>query len=1022
MAFNLPAVALALALAAPSVQAGVTYTFAGTGSPAAGLAAEPVGFQLWTPDFVSPAVNSGFIDFRCAQLNWSANCGLKVNFTNGSANAALQFDASNGSGYLFYFPAGAFAAPGVYTAQVEGATWNPGTLTVAVTSAPAPTLRGAAAPIPLLVGAAADGSDLNPDPLTTDPPYAATLSTQYNMLEAENAMKWGGLHPNPPGSPNEYNFSTGDELVRFAQANLMWVRGHNLLWHAYNPGWLTSGAYSSSQLYTILQNHITTVVQHYKGQVFAWDVVNEALADSGALRDSIWYNQPGIGLTGTAYIEQAFRWAHAADPNALLFYNEYSIEDQYCSNGVSYGDGTKFPAMYAMLADFVSRGVPVHGVGFQMHIGATGCPTSAVLANHIQKITALGLAVHITEMDIQILDTSAASLQAQAQTYQRILNVCLQNPGCTAFQTWGFTDKHTWLPNGFPLPFDTNYQPKPAFTALLNALNTAPPPPASSCTYSLQTTTIHMPGAGGLPYIGVTTWPACTWNVVGLPDWITSPASSKGAGGATLTVAANLGAARQATISVAGIAVTVTQDAACTYTLDPPSANFPLAGGSAVVNVATGSGCPWSASSTLAWMTVTGSASGSGNGSVTLQASPDAGAARSGTVTIAGLPYTVSEGALRFVPVTPCRVADTRTAPGQFGGPAMTASSTRSFAIPQSGCGIPATAQAYSLNVTVVPPGPLSYLTLWPAGQPQPLVSTLNSFQGQVVANAAIVPAGDGGAVNVFVTNPTDVILDINGYFDSPSGSSYSFYPVSPCRIADTRDTAGPFGGPTMTAGQSRDFAILSSDCSIPSVPSAYSLNVTVVPPGYLGFLTTWPAGESQPFVSTLNSWTGKVVANAALVPAGNNGDVSVYVSGPTDVILDINGYFGRFGSPGALSFYPVPPCRVADTRVGNGFFGGPILEAETARSFPIPSGGCGIPASAAAYSMNVTVVPDGILPFLTAWPSGSPQPLVSTLNSFDGTVTANAALVPAGENGAVSIYVAGRTHVILDIDGYFAP
>jgi endo-1,4-beta-xylanase len=885
------------------------------------------------------------------------------------------------------------------------------------------TLRGAAAGIPLLVGAAADGSDENPDPLATDVAYTSTLAAQFNMLEAENAMKWGPLHPNPPGSPNEYNFAAGDELVRFAQANGMWVRGHNLLWHSYNPTWLTSGGYNSTQLYTILQNHITTVVNHYKGQVFAWDVVNEALDDNtGALRDSIWYNQPGIGLTGTGYIEQAFRWAHAADPNALLFYNEYSIEDQYCSNAVSYGDGTKFPAMYAMVADFVARGVPINGVGFQMHIDIGGCPTSAVLARHIQRITALGLAVHITEMDVKIPDTSAASLQAQAQTYQRILNVCLQNPGCTAFQTWGFTDRHTWLPAGFPLPFDSDYQPKPAFAALLNTLNAAPPPPASSCTYSLNRTTVEISGAGGSAPIAVTTWPACIWTVAGLPDWIASPASGKGATTATLTFAANPGAARTATVTVAGTSVTVSQEAACTYTVDTLSTGFSLAGGSATIPIATGSGCPWSASSTLDWVSFTGSASGAGDGSVTIQAARDAGAARSGIITIAGQPVTISEGALRFVPVAPCRVADTRTAAGPFGGPAMTASSTRSFAIPQSGCGIPATAQAYSLNVTVVPPAPLSYLTLWPAGQPQPLVSTLNAFQGQVVANAAIVPAGDLGAVNVFVTHPTDVILDINGYFDSPSPGSYSFYPVSPCRIADTRATAGPFGGPTMTAGQSRDFAILSSSCSIPSVPSAYSLNVTAVPAGYLGFLTTWPAGDARPLVSTLNSWTGKVVANAALVPAGNAGSVSVYVSDPADVVLDIDGYFGRIGNPGALSFYPLAPCRVADTRDDDGPLGGPILEADAARSFPIASGRCGVPTSAAAYSMNVTVVPGGILPYLTAWPSGSPKPLVSTLNSFDGTVAANAAIVPAGANGAVSIYVAGRTHVILDIDGYFAP
>jgi|GEM_PF-208794 len=884
------------------------------------------------------------------------------------------------------------------------------------------TLRGAAAPIPLLISAAADGSEASPDPLATDPAYGATLAAQYNMLEPENAMKWGSLHPNPPGSSNEYNFAAGDELVAFAQANGMKIRGHNLLWYIYNPNWLAQGAYSSAQLYTIMQNHITTVVNHYKGQVFAWDVVNEAIDDnSGTLRNSIWYNQPGIGLTGSGYIEQAFRWAHAADPDALLFYNEYSIEDQSCWLGVSSGDGTKFPALYAMVSDFVSRGVPINGVGFQMHIDAAGCPTSAVLAQHIQKITALGLAVHITEMDVKIPDTSISSLQAQAQTYQRILNICLQNPGCTAFQTWGFADNHTWEPTNFPLPFDSNYQPKPAFTEMMNVLNAAQPPPASSCTYSVPSV-VNVSGAGGVASIAVTTWPACIWNIAGLPDWIGAPAAGKGAAIVPLTVAANSGAARSATVSVAGTPVTVTEDAACTYAVHTVSDGFSLAGGSATIPVTAGSGCPWSASSTLDWVTFTGPSSGSGDGSVTIQAARDTGAGRSGVITVAGHTVTISEGALRFVPVTPCRVADTRNSPGAFGGPAMTAASTRSFAIPESGCVIPATAQAYSLNVTVVPPGALSYLTLWPTGQPQPMVSTLNSFQGLVVANAAIVPAGEGGAVNVYVTNPTHVVLDINGYFDSGSGGSYSFYPVSPCRIADTRGTAGPFGGPALTAGESRDFAILASGCTIPNVPSAYSLNVTAVPAGYLGFLTTWPEGVARPLVSTLNSWTGKVVANAALVPAGTNDSVSVYASNPTNVVLDINGYFGQFGNPGALSFYPVAPCRVADTRGGSGPLGAPILEAQTSRSFPIPSGPCGIPANASAYSMNVTVVPDGVLPYLTAWPTGSTQPMVSTLNSFDGTVTANAAIIPAGENGAISIYVAGRTHVILDIDGYFAP
>ena len=195
-----------------------------------------------------------------------------------------------------------------------------------------------------------------------------------------------------------------------------------------------------------------------------------------------------------------------------------------------------------------------------------------------------------------------------------------------------------------------------------------------------------------------------------------------------------------------------------------------------------------------------------------------------------------------------------------------------------------------------------------------------------------------------------------------------------------------------------------------------------MVPKGYLGFLTAWPAGQSRPNASTVNSWTGKVVANAALVPAGANESISVYASDPTDVVLDINGYFGPPGAAGALNFYPVAPCRVADTRGAGGPFGGPEMGATETRSFSIPSGGCNIPQTAAAYSLNVTVVPGAVLSYLTAWPTGSPRPFVSTLNSFDGAIVANAAIVPAGANGAISVYVTNPTHVILDINGYFAP
>jgi len=383
-------------------------------------------------------------------------------------------------------------------------------------------------------------------------------------------------------------------------------------------------------------------------------------------------------------------------------------------------------------------------------------------------------------------------------------------------------------------------------------------------------------------------------------------------------------------------------------------------------------------------------------------------------------------GGLQFVPVTPCRVMDTRAATGTLGGPSLAAGATRNVPIPQSACNIPSTAQAYSLNVTVAPAGPLTYLSIWPMGQTQPVVSTLNSLDGRIVANAAIVPAGASGAISVYVSNTTDAIIDINGYFAPASTSgSLSFYSATPCRVVDTRNPNGPFGGPFLAANSTRSFTIPSSSCGIPATAQAYSLNVTVVPHTGLEYLTTWPTGQSQPVVSTLNSLDGSIVANAAIVPAGTGGAVSVFVANDTDAILDVNGYFAPPGAAGAEQFFSVTPCRVTDTRAGQGFsglFGPPSLVSHAARSFPIPTGACSIPSTAQAYSLNVTVVPPGTLTYLTAWPTGQTQPVVSTLNSPEGKVVANAALVPAGTSGAVSVFVTNLTDLILDINGYFAP
>jgi hypothetical protein len=250
---------------------------------------------------------------------------------------------------------------------------------------------------------------------------------------------------------------------------------------------------------------------------------------------------------------------------------------------------------------------------------------------------------------------------------------------------------------------------------------------------------------------------------------------------------------------------------------------------------------------------------------------------------------------LQFYPLPPCRVLDTRNPTGTFGGPSLAGGASRSFPISASSCAVPASAAAYGFNVTVVPQGALSYLTAWPTGQGQPFVSTLNALDGTILANAAIVPAGTGGAVSFYATNTTDLVVDINGYFALPVSGGLNFYALTPCRLVDTRNPTGTFGGPTMGAGATRAFPLLQGSCGLPGTPAAqaYSLNVTLVPQGALGYLSTWPAGEAQPVVSTLNADDGQVVANAAIVPAGGVGSIDVYVTNATDVVIDTNGYFG---------------------------------------------------------------------------------------------------------------------------------
>lgn len=333
---------------------------------------------------------------------------------------------------------------------------------LSATANPSGPMRPAADGAHILVGTAVRPS------LFSEAAYTQTLAREFNMVEPENAMKWWAVRR----TAGAFDFREGDAVVEFARVHGMKVRGHCLVWDHDNPEWFVQGHFTPPELSRLLHEHITTVMQHYAGKVFAWDVVNEALDEKGEAKASPWYNQPGIGLAGkgTAYVEQAFRWAHEADPQALLFYNENGGE----------GMNRKSDAIYSMLKDFKSRGVPIHGIGLQMHVSQPEVDVAPIAAN-LARLTALGLQVHITELDVSLpVDSTGIAktddVQRQAEVYRNIARVCLQTPGCTAIQTWGFTDKYSWIGSyshgtrGAALLFDRAYKPKPAYEAVLQEL------------------------------------------------------------------------------------------------------------------------------------------------------------------------------------------------------------------------------------------------------------------------------------------------------------------------------------------------------------------------------------------------------------------------------------------------------------------------------------------------------------------------------------------------------------------------
>jgi len=306
---------------------------------------------------------------------------------------------------------------------------------------------------------------------------ARLILQQFNSLTPENAMKMGPIHP----EENVYNWVDADSIVDFAQRNHLRVRGHNLCWHNQAPRWMfkdsAGNTVSKEVLLKRLKDHITAVVSRYKGKLYAWDVVNEAVADDSThvMRPSLWYQ-----ICGDEFIEKAFEWAHAADPKAVLFYNDYNTENP-----------AKREKIYTMLKKMLAKGVPINGIGLQAH-WSVSTPTREELERSIRLFSSLGLQVQITELDISVYPGhqggqivtgnggpmsdsgfTAAMEQKQLDQYKMVFEVFRKyKKKITGVTFWNVSDRYSWLDRrgrkNYPLLFDKDLQPKKAYDAVVN--------------------------------------------------------------------------------------------------------------------------------------------------------------------------------------------------------------------------------------------------------------------------------------------------------------------------------------------------------------------------------------------------------------------------------------------------------------------------------------------------------------------------------------------------------------------------
>ncbi len=325
---------------------------------------------------------------------------------------------------------------------------------------PAATPSGTVEAAPLRADAAAAGRWIGAaiqSRLLAEPAYAQTFGRHFDYVTAEWEMKWDPTER----QPGVFDFTGADAIVAFAESRAMRIKGHALLWHEALPAWV--GALPPAALRSAIEEHIRVVVGRYRGRIVAWDVVNEAVADDGSgLRDTVFRQKLGEG-----FIDLAFRAAREADPEALLVYNDYGAE----------GLGRKSDEVLALVRRLRDRGVPVGGVGLQMHVAAQSHPSTGEIAANMRRLAELGVVVNVSEMDVRIRNVAgdaAARLAVQRREYEELVGVCVAEPRCHAVTFWGFTDRYSWIDSFFgpddPLLFDESYSAKPAFFGVQDAL------------------------------------------------------------------------------------------------------------------------------------------------------------------------------------------------------------------------------------------------------------------------------------------------------------------------------------------------------------------------------------------------------------------------------------------------------------------------------------------------------------------------------------------------------------------------